>query len=205
MDLFLATSSSHKAKELQAMLSDAGINIDVYAANQVGGMPSVEETEPSLEGNARLKAQALKATLPQNAWVLSDDSGLFVDALDGAPGVHSARYAGIGATDQENRTKLLKALEGLEQNERGARFLCCFVLLHSGVHEVVFLASVRGVITISERGSNGFGYDSLFIANGQTKTFAEIEPELKNQISHRAYAIKQLVEWLEDNMDSECS
>ena len=92
-------------------------------------------------------------------------------------------------------------LEGVDPNQRGARFLCCFVLLHSGIHEVVFLASVRGVITESERGSNGFGYDSLFIAKGQNKTFAEIEPELKNQISHRAYAIKQLVEWLQVNMN----
>jgi non-canonical purine NTP pyrophosphatase (RdgB/HAM1 family) len=201
MDLFLATSSSHKAQELQEMLLSAGIDIEVYAANQVGGMPLVEETEPSLEGNARLKAQALKSTLPQNAWVLADDSGLFVDALDGAPGVYSGRFAGNNATDKQNRSKLLKMLEGVDPNQRGARFLCCFVLLHSGIHEVVFLASVRGVITESERGSNGFGYDSLFIAKGQNKTFAEIEPELKNQISHRAYAIKQLVEWLQVNMN----
>lgn len=202
MDLFLATSSSHKARELQAMLGAAGIDINVYTANQVGGMPPVQETEPNLEGNARLKAQALKSTLPPNAWVLADDSGLFVDILYGAPGVHSARFAGKGATDEENRSKLLTILEGVEPSQRGARFLCCFVLLHSGVHEVVFLASVRGAITEIERGSNGFGYDSLFIANGQAKTFAEMEPEFKNKVSHRAQAIKQLVEWLKDNMNS---
>lgn len=201
MDLFLATSSKHKVRELQAMLEDVGISMEVYSADQLGGMPVVDETEGTLEGNARLKAQGLKASLPRQAWVLADDSGLFVDALDGAPGVHSARFAGEGATDQANRTKLLKMMEGLPPNKRGARFLCCFVLLHSGIHEVVFLASVRGVITMSERGSEGFGYDSLFIPNGQTMTFAQMKPEFKNQISHRAHAIKQLLEWLKVNYE----
>lgn len=195
MDLFLATSSSHKVQELQSMLKEADININVYPADQAGGMPLVEETESTLEGNARLKAQALKAILPQDAWVLADDSGLFVDALDGAPGVHSARFSGPDATDQQNRTKLLKSLEGVKEDQRSARFLCCFVLLHPGVQETVFLASVQGIITMSEQGKKGFGYDPIFIANGQTKTFAEIDPDLKNKISHRGHAIKELVEW----------
>lgn len=194
MDLFLATSSPHKLRELQAMLNDIGISV------YLGEMPLVEETAVTLQGNARLKAQALKTLLPEDAWVLADDSGLFVDALNGAPGVHSARFAGLGSTDQQNRTKLLKALEGLQSNERKAQFLCCFVLLHSGTQEAIFLGSVQGLITSSQQGTQGFGYDSLFIPKGQAKTFAEINPELKNQISHRAHAIKQLAEWLEAKM-----
>lgn len=183
-------------KELQAMIENAGLAINVCLPDKIGAMPFVAETESTLEGNARLKARALKKIVPVDAWVLADDSGLFVDKLNGAPGVHSSRYGGEGATDEENRKKLLKALKGIAQEDRKARFICCFVLINGEGNEVVFLGSVRGIITELEEGEGGFGYDSLFVADGQSKTFAQLGPEVKNQISHRAHAIRQLMEWL---------
>lgn len=194
MDLYVATNNKHKASELKVMFNDVGLDIKVHLADEVGGMPVVEESEETLEGNARLKAQALKKIVPRGAWVLADDSGLFVDALNGRPGVHSSRYAGEESGDDANRKKLLKELEGV--GGRWAEFVCCFVLLDAEGGEEVFLESVRGVITESERGGGGFGYDPVFIADGQSETFAQIGSGIKNKISHRGGAVRQLVEWL---------
>lgn len=198
VNLYLATGSIHKSRELQELLLGTKLNLSVHTPEKIGGMPKVEETGSTLEDNARLKARALKAILPQNAWVLADDSGLFVDSLNGAPGVHSAIFAGTESNDENNRRKLLKLMENCDGDQRKARFLCCFVLLHSGSNEVIFLSSIRGIIAKKELGNQGFGYDSLFIPNGQKLTFAEMDATLKNQISHRGYAMRQLVDWLRE-------
>lgn len=132
MDLYLATSNRHKVNELRVMFNEVELDIKVHLADEVGGVLVVEESEETLEGNARLKAWALKRLVPEDGWVLADDSGLFVDALDGVPGVRSSRYAGENASDEDNRTKLLKDLEGVPKGGRRARFICCFVLLDAG-------------------------------------------------------------------------
>lgn len=197
MDIYLATGNIHKIRELKGLLDDLleGLDIKIHSAEEVGGMPEVDEVEDTLEGNARLKAQALLERIPNGAWVLADDSGLFVDALGGLPGVLSARYS-VGG-DGANRRKLLKALENMPEAERGAEFICCFVLLNV-LKDVVFKGKVRGVIAKEESGSAGFGYDAIFIAEGQNGTFAEIGSELKNRISHRGDAVRQLVSWLKE-------
>lgn len=191
MDLYLATSNIGKVRELKTMLD--GLGIKVHSAEEVGGMPEVEETELTLEGNARLKAKECVKKIPQDGWVLADDSGLFVDALGGRPGVFSARY-GIGG-DGGNRKRLLEEMKNVPEGGRGAEFVCCFVLLH-GLEEFEFKGLVRGRIGKEEKGVGGFGYDSVFIPEGQSMTFAEMDAELKNRISHRGEAIRQLISWL---------
>lgn len=198
MNIYLATGNSHKVRELQAMLEGAGLDIVVHSAEELGGMPEVGETESTFEGNAQLKCLVLQNKVPEGAWILSDDSGLSVEALKGAPGVHSARYAGEEATDEENRAKLMEALAGVPEGERGAKFMCCFVLYHPSVGEVVFLSSVKGRIVEEANGESGFGYDPLFVPNNYEKTFAQMSAEEKNAVSHRGVAVKQMVEWFRE-------
>jgi XTP/dITP diphosphohydrolase len=171
----------------------------------------VEETAETFEDNAREKAAAWAARagrLPAGErprWVLADDSGLAVDALGGAPGVRSARYAGEGAGDASNRERLLEALRGVPEKERGARFICILCLIElsreaGGPPREVAVVSgeCRGLILESERGSGGFGYDSLFWFPPFGKTFAELGQDEKNSASHRGKALALLRTRLEE-------
>ncbi|MGH8019363.1 MAG: RdgB/HAM1 family non-canonical purine NTP pyrophosphatase [Opitutaceae bacterium] len=200
MKLFLATGNTHKLAELSSILQASGVSIKVMPPSAVGGMPEVEEDARTFEGNARKKAKALAAVLRErgesSAWAVADDSGLCVDALDGAPGVHSARYAGPGATDGANLAKLLRALAGVAEPQRTAAFHCCLVAAAPDGRASAFEGRCPGRIIDDPRGASGFGYDPVFVPDGFEETFSELSNEVKNTISHRARALAGFIDWL---------
>jgi len=156
-------------------------------------MPEVEETGITFEENATLKAVAASRLF--DGWVIADDSGLEVDALGGAPGVLSARYAGPGADDAANNALLLKNLSGFSGPGRSGRFRCVIVLARAGQKLAAFSGAVEGTILTGPRGTSGFGYDPLFVADGTDATFAELGDKSKNAISHRSRALASLKAW----------
>ncbi|HEY5789623.1 MAG TPA: RdgB/HAM1 family non-canonical purine NTP pyrophosphatase [Gammaproteobacteria bacterium] len=189
----LASNNRGKVRELGMLL--AGSGLEVIAQGELG-VPEAEETAPTFVENALLKARnaAQHTGLP----ALADDSGLAVDALGGAPGVRSARYAGVDADDAANNRRLLAELDGLPPARRTARFLCLLVYLRSADDPVPLICqgSWEGVVLDAPRGANGFGYDPLFYLPERDRTSAELPPELKNRLSHRGQALRQLVERL---------
>lgn len=199
MHLYLATGNAHKAEEFGRMFQQAGLPIRVHSAKELGGMPYVEEITGTFTGNCRLKGEALRRIAPAKSWVLADDSGLCCDALQGGPGVDSAIYAGKGATDAQNRQKLLSALQKAPAHQRGARFECHLLLLGPNREEQKFLGQCWGRILEQEVGTEGFGYDSLFVPSGFDKTFGELSPSEKDRISHRAKAFQLMVDWLKQS------
>ena len=186
MRILIATRNAHKTGEIAAILGDGWEVSDLNGHPEV---PSPEETGETFAENAAIKAEAASRVFA--GWVLADDSGLEVDALRGAPGVRSARYAGDGATDADNRAKLLRELAGVAAGERVARFRCAMVLAEAGVVCGTFEGAVEGMILEAERGEGGFGYDALFVPQGWTETFAELPASAKNALSHRARALAQ--------------
>lgn len=193
--LLLATRSANKLRELRAIL--AGVPVELVSLREVGGgtAPEVEETGDTFLDNARLKARAYAAWSGMAA--VADDSGLEVDALGGGPGVRSARYAGGGATDKENLEKLLRDLDGVPPERRGARYRCAAVLAEPpGVvpdwHEWHTEAAWEGRIIDAPRGSNGFGYDPVFLPDGWERTSAEVDAATKDAASHRGRAFRAL-------------
>ncbi len=199
MEIFLATGNAHKAEEFGRMFARARLDVKVRSAKDLGGMPYVEEITGTFNGNCRLKANALREITPQKAWVLADDSGLCCDALQGGPGVDSAVYAGVGATDAQNRAKLLEAMKKAPLHKRGARFECHLILLGPHQETGKFVGQCWGKILEAEVGTEGFGYDSLFVPANETRTFGELSAAKKDAISHRAKAFKQLADWLREN------
>ena len=194
--LVIATGNPHKTGEIRDLLGGlVGEVVDLSSHPEVG---EIAETGTTFEENARLKALGASAVLGVGTWVLADDSGLEVDALAGAPGVYSARYAGSGASDASNREKLLGALAeaGARGKARSARFRCVLVLARGGEAIEVFEGSCEGLIANREKGGLGFGYDPVFIPDGHCETFGELPPQVKNRISHRARALEQLRTWL---------
>ena len=193
--LYLATGNSHKVTEFAQLIE--GLPVQIQSSSAIGGMPEVDETADSFEGNALLKAQALYSQAPVGAWVMADDSGLETDALEGAPGVRSARFAGIDASDSDNCQLLLQKLSGIEREQRTARFRCVLALLGpEGDRPIFFSGSCEGIIDFAPSGNGGFGYDPLFIPKGYHDSFAALPAEIKASISHRAAAIKKLSDWL---------
>jgi XTP/dITP diphosphohydrolase len=189
--LLIATKNAHKTGEIQAILGAGWAVTDLTAHPEI---EAPEETGTTFDENAALKAQAASERFP--GLVLADDSGLEVDALGGAPGVYSARYAGPDATDATNRAKLLAALTSWPAEERTARFRCAIAVAQNG--QVVHTASgaVEGRILDAERGEGGFGYDALFVPTGHAETFAELSGETKNRLSHRARALEGTLPFL---------
>ncbi len=181
--LLIATRNAHKTREFAALLGD-DFNISDLANNKHA--PEVEETGTTFEENARLKAISASG-FSRGVLVLADDSGLEVDALAGAPGVRSARYAGVNASDGDNVRKLLSALS--EMKHRAARFRCVIALARDGKVIHVGNGSVEGLIAEGTRGTNGFGYDPVFIPQGFDRTFAELSAAEKGAISHRTKAV----------------
>ena len=179
MRLLIATRNAHKADEIREIL---GGNWEVNDLNGHPEVPSPEETGETFAANAAIKAVAASQRFA--GWVLADDSGLEVDALAGAPGVRSARYAGPNATDADNRAKLLAALNGIRGKARSARFRCTMALAKGGTVEATFEGEIEGVIVNSERGAGGFGYDSLFVPDGHCETFGQLSSSVKNALSH---------------------
>lgn len=185
----LASANPHKVAEIRAILLGAGIEL----VPRPSDVPDVDETGATLEDNARLKARALCSATGLPA--IADDTGLEVDALAGAPGVRSARYAGEGATDADNVAKLLADLDG--STNRHARFITVALALWPDGREAVALGVVEGEITTKPRGAGGFGYDPVFIpTEGDGRTFAEMTPTEKHTISHRGRALRHLANLL---------
>jgi XTP/dITP diphosphohydrolase len=188
MQLIVATRNAHKTREIEQILGPSLTVRDLTAYPEVSEIP---ESGTSFEENAKLKAIAASRNLP--GVVIADDSGLEVEALDGAPGIHSARYAGEKASDNERIAKLLSRLAKAESrgNQRRARFRCVLVVARDGQVLATFEGIVEGKIAERPRGSHGFGYDPIFIPDGFETTFAELPEEVKNNISHRAEAIRK--------------
>lgn len=187
--LVFATNNAHKLEEVRAIL---GENIEVLSLDDIGCHADIPETAETLEGNAALKAEYIYEHYGLDCF--ADDTGLEVEALDGAPGVYSARYAGGEGHDSEaNMKKLLKELEG--KDNRKAQFRTAICLIESG-KEYLFEGIVKGGIIEEKRGASGFGYDPVFVPEGYGETFAEMGGEEKNKISHRARAVQQLCAYL---------
>ncbi len=196
MDIYLATGNAHKLEEFKTIFSQANVAANIHSAKAIGGMPEVEENAETFAGNARIKARALLQKAPEGAWVLADDSGLQVDALNGEPGVHSARYAGAHGRDGDNTAKLLRALSQTPDGERGAQFACHLCLIAPAGEEHFFNGVCRGHIAHSPSGNGGFGYDPVFIPNGHPRSFAELGETIKNSLSHRGKAATALARFL---------
>jgi XTP/dITP diphosphohydrolase len=180
--LVIATANPGKVRELRALLSD--LPIELLAAE---GMPEVDETETTFAGNAELKARAAAAW--SGEWALADDSGLEVDALDGAPGVHSNRFAGEGTSEAQRNTRLLELLADTPPERRTARYMAVVAIAAPDGRLWLNEGACEGVIINEARGDNGFGYDPHFFVPEHGKTMAELDPQLKNRISHRARAM----------------
>ena len=188
--LILATHNNHKAREFQDILPQ----YSVKTLADLGHDEEIEETATDLEGNSLLKAKTIFKRY--GYVVISDDSGLEVNALNGAPGVYSARYAGEPRNDQRNTEKLLYKLQGA--SNRKAQFRTVITLMSAG-NSFQFEGIVSGTIAESPRGEAGFGYDPVFVPKGYQQTFAELPADLKNKISHRANAIEKLLHFLNEH------
>jgi XTP/dITP diphosphohydrolase len=192
MKLVIATRNAHKLEEIRAIFDFQ--NLDVLSAFDFPDIPDVVEDGDTLEANAIKKAVEIAAAT--GCWALADDSGLEVDALDGAPGVYSARYAGEPCSYEANNEKLLRELSG--KADRSARFRTVIALSDPGGSTQTVEGECSGVIIEELRGTNGFGYDPLFIPDGYAETFAQLDSDVKNHISHRANALHKAHEaWSE--------
>jgi XTP/dITP diphosphohydrolase len=189
--LLLATRNGNKTREVREMLG-AGWEVEDLTARL--DVPEVEETGETFEENAKLKA--LAGSAHYDGWVLADDSGLEVDALGGAPGVRSARFAGEDADMAANRALLREKLGEVRGQERRGRFRCVLALARNGEVVRIFSGTVEGFIAATERGAGGFGYDPLFVPEGSCRTFAEFTPREKHACSHRGRALAALVVYL---------
>ena len=189
----LATANPDKAAEIAAILRDAGAPIELVPRDE--SFPEVEETGTTLEDNARLKAVTIAEHSNQPS--IADDTGLEVDALDGAPGVRSARFAGDDATYADNVNLLLEQLTDVPDHARTARFATVAIAHWPDGREVSAIGTVEGSITLEPRGSHGFGYDPVFVPNeGDGRTFAEMSPSEKDACSHRGRAFRTLADGL---------
>jgi XTP/dITP diphosphohydrolase len=187
----LATKNAQKLAELRRIVAAEAPDVQVLGLADVAAYPEPAETERTFEGNALLKARACVAATGLPA--LADDSGLAVDVLNQMPGVRSARWAGPGASDQENNALLLRQLADVPAAERTARFVCAMALALPDGSEHVCLGDMRGRIAVSPAGHNGFGYDPLFVADGYAMTNGELEPSVKDAISHRGRALRAIL------------
>jgi XTP/dITP diphosphohydrolase len=188
--LIIATRNAHKTGEIRAMI---GTRFEVLDATDFPDFPEIEETGMTFLENARLKAEGISGRI--DGWVLSDDSGLEVSALGGAPGVWSSSFGGEEGNHAKNNARLLAEMAG--QADRSARFVCTMVLARGGVEQAHFRGVVEGRLVDALHGTGGFGYDPLFIPEGHEQTFAELGDEVKNSLSHRSRALAQAIAFLE--------
>lgn len=187
-DILIATKNKGKAKDFESIFGPLGYTVKTL--DDVASHLDVEETGSTFEENAILKAEALANEL--NTIVIADDSGLEVDALNGEPGIYSARYAGEAKSDEANMDKLLANLDGVPTEGRTACFVCAIALARPGKETVTYRGTCEGVIANERRGEHGFGYDPIFFVPAQNKMMAELTPEQKSAISHRGAAIQKL-------------
>ncbi len=186
--LVFATNNQHKLEEVRNIVSD---KVRLVSLSEIGCREDIPETADTLEGNALIKARYVRQHYGYDCF--ADDTGLEVEALDYAPGVYSARYAGPGHDAEANMRKLLHEMEGKEN--RKARFRTVIALVLEG-KEILFDGIINGTITADKRGEAGFGYDPVFLPDGYAQTFAELGNDTKNQISHRALAVRKLADFL---------
>ena len=190
--LILATRNAHKTGEIRAMIGD---RFEVLDATAFPDFPEIEETGTTFLENARLKAEGISRCV--DGWVLSDDSGLEVDTLGGAPGVWSSSFGGEEGNHAKNNARLLVEMAG--KGDRNARFRCTMVLAKDGVEQANFSGTVEGRIIEALRGERGFGYDPMFIPVGYEQTFAELGDAVKNTLSHRSRALAKVIDFLNLN------
>jgi XTP/dITP diphosphohydrolase len=186
--LLFATNNIHKLREVQEII---GNSFKVLSLKDVSIDQDIPETSDTIEGNARQKSHFIHDLIGMDCF--ADDTGLFIDALGGRPGVYSARYAGEDCSFEDNIRKVLREMEGLEN--RKAEFRCSICLILDG-KEHMFEGHVGGVILSENRGSGGFGYDPVFVPDGQTQTFSEMPPYLKNGLSHRGRAVWKMMKFV---------
>lgn len=191
--LLIATRNAHKAREFARILPP---QFELKTLADLPGAPDPEETGTTFAANAAIKAESISAVFP--GLVVSDDSGICVDALGGMPGVYSARYAGTHGDDEANNRKMLAELAARPESDQPftARYVCAISVAKEGKELASFIGTVEGQITLNPRGTGGFGYDPLFIPEGYDCTMAEISAEEKNAISHRGEALRKFEAWL---------
>ena len=189
--IVLATANTHKVIEFQRILNELLPDLELVAASQFPGVPEIEETGSTFAENALIKARAINEFT--NLPALADDSGLVVEALNGAPGIFSARYAGINADDKANVMKLLNEIKGLDQSLLSAKFECSIALVDKSQDlELLVDGQMPGQVIKEVRGENGFGYDPIFVPQGLTKTSSELSDSEKDKISHRGIALRKI-------------
>lgn len=191
--IVFATNNKHKLDEIKEITKG---KLEILSLSDIGCYDDIEEMGTTFEANALIKAQYVKSKYGYDCF--ADDSGLQVDALAGKPGVYTARYAGEKSTSDDNMTKLLAELSG--NDNRNARFKAVIALIENGNNHF-FEGTIDGIIAQSKSGVGGFGYDPIFVPNGYLQTFAELDIAIKNQISHRAKAVKGLIEFLSNHFD----
>lgn len=192
MKIVLATRNRKKVEEIQRVV--AGLPVTLLTLEAYPDCPEVEEDGETFAANAGKKAVAVARHAGE--WALADDSGLVVDALGGEPGVWSARYAGVGASDRENLDKLLKQLGDTPEGERSARFVCVLALANADGQVRLYQGTVEGHIGREPRGDNGFGYDPVFVPQGEERTFAQMSGKEKDAMSHRGRALGEFAQAL---------
>lgn len=195
MKIVVASHNKHKVDEIREFFKG---DYEVLSADDIGSYDEVEETGKTIEENALLKTRSI-ANLTDEL-VIADDTGLFVDYLDGEPGVYTARFAGVNATYEDNNTKLLNLLKGVPMEKRKATFKTVIALIYKG-REAIIEGKVDGRIIDAPRGQHGFGYDPVFYVDEVGKTLAELTLEEKNKVSHRANALKKLKEYIKNNLE----
>jgi XTP/dITP diphosphohydrolase len=193
--LYLASTNPGKLREFREAARDCGIAVEPVPA--IDGLPACVEDGATFEANARKKA--LHYSVQCEGLVFADDSGLCVEALDGAPGVYSARFAGLNADDAMNNGKLLEELRAFPAPERAAHYVCVIALAASGEILVVTEGQVHGIIIETPRGSGGFGYDPLFLYPPLHRSFAELTPQQKFKVSHRGAAFRKLLSYVRNS------
>lgn len=193
MKFVLATKNRNKIEEMKKICSLMGTATSILTLDDFPAFEDVVEDGDTFEANAVKKAKHIATCTGMTA--ISDDSGLVVDALDGAPGVYSARYAGENADDITNLNKLMAEMKDVPSDQRTARFVCCIAMV-SGNEVKTFFGEVEGIIGMEPKGKNGFGYDPVFIPKGHKRTFAEMKDDEKNAISHRGRALGELQKYL---------
>jgi XTP/dITP diphosphohydrolase len=194
-EVVLATHNAKKLAELRRLVSGAGLPVSVLGLADLPAYPEPAETETTFEGNALIKARA--AVERSGRIALADDSGIAVDRLNGMPGVRSARWAGPDADDAANNTLLLRQLDDVPDRHRTAQFVCAMAMVGPDGRQVVRHGVVDGRLLRAPRGDNGFGYDPLFLPDGQEQTTAELDPAAKDAISHRGRAVRAILEDLQ--------
>jgi XTP/dITP diphosphohydrolase len=195
--ILIATKNKGKAKEFKAFFSGYGIKA-LSLLDLEEELPDIQETGNTFKENAAIKAEQIAGTL--SIPVLADDSGLMIDHLDGRPGIYSARYAGKMKDDNANMDKVLDELQNVQEEKRTARFICVLAVAISSEETIFKTGYCEGHIGFYKKGTNGFGYDPIFVPEGYTVTMAELTSEEKNRISHRKKAISQLDDWIKDDI-----